>query len=276
LANTNFSAIAAGATGTVFEALNSKTGQPVAIKVIHQYLLADAEARSRFDREARLLMELNHPNIVRLLAVERISQRLAVVMERIPGSDLARYIRASGPLSARAAISVLHQLSTGLLALHLEGIAHRDVSPSNIMLTPDGHVQLIDLGLAKRFLGQTTNAMGSPSSWVTPEGNALFGTPDYVAPETIRDCTSASLPADVYGLGAVAYFILTGSPPFPTGTPLEKLFQHLSATPSNLQMLRPDLLPRMADMLQRCLAKSPEHRPTSAELLQFYAEVEQK
>ncbi|MBY0456945.1 MAG: serine/threonine protein kinase, partial [Gemmataceae bacterium] len=252
------SVIAAGASGVVFAA-TAPDGQPVAAKVIHPHLLADAESRNRFDREARLLLDLRHPNVVRVLAVERG----ALVMERVPGADLARRVRQSGPLPAAEAVGVLGQLAEGLAYLHARGIVHRDVSPSNAMLDPDGRVRLIDLGLAKRFESfSAPTPSGSPSSWVTPEGNALFGTPDCVAPETIRDCTSAGPAADVYGLGCVGVLLLTGQPPFPASTPLEALFRHLAAPPPDLSAHPPAL----TRSLLRCLAKRPEDRPTAGEL----------
>jgi serine/threonine protein kinase len=269
------SVIASGATGTVYAA-TSDAGEAVAVKAIHPHLLADADARGRFDREARLLLEVRHPNVVRVLAAERSGRRAVIVMDRVPGTDLARRVTASGPLPVAEACAVLAQAADGLAHLHARGIAHRDVSPSNLMLDDAGRVTLIDLGLAKRVgTVDNTSGSGSHSSWVTPEGNALFGTPDYVAPETVRDCTAAGPPADVYGLGAVGVFLLTGSPPFPAGGPLEKLFQHLSAPPPDLSALRPDAPPALRSALERCLAKSPEDRPPAAELAALFDHLRQ-
>ena len=140
------------------------------------------------------------------------------------------------------------------------------------MLSPDGRVRLIDFGLAKRAAHQSGGSApgGSHSSWVTPSGVTLFGTPDYVAPETIRDNAAANPAADVYGLGGVAYFLLTGSPPFPAGSPLEKLFRHLAAAPPDVGLLCPDAPPALRAAVARCLAKSPGDRPTAAELAALF------
>jgi len=264
--------IAGGATGTVYAATHAGTGGAAAVKVIHPHLLADAEARNRFDREARLLVGLDHPNVVRALAVEQVRGRSAVVMERVEGTDLGARVRGAGPMPVPAAAAVLAQMSEGLAYLHACGVAHRDVSPSNAMLSPDGRVRLIDFGLAKRAAHQSGGSApgGSPSSWVTPSGVALFGTPDYVAPEAIRDNAAASPAADVYGLGGVAYFLLTGSPPFPAGSPLEKLFRHLAAAPPDVGLRCPDAPPALRTAVARCLAKSPGDRPTAAELAALF------
>lgn len=257
--------IAAGATGTVYSAI-SESGDPAAVKVIHPHMLADADARGRFDREARLLLEVRHPNVVRVLAVGRSGGRAVIVMERVSGTDLARRVRRSGPLPLRQACAVLAQAAAGLAHLHARGIAHRDVSPSNILLDDNGRATLLDLGLAKRVEASGGSAGEvSHSSWVTPEGNALFGTPDYVAPETIRDCTAAGPPADVYGLGGVGVFLLTAAPPFPAGTPLEKLFQHLTAPPPDMG-LRAGVPDAMTELLTRCLAKHVTDRPPAEEV----------
>jgi serine/threonine protein kinase len=256
--------IAAGATGTVYAA-TSPAGGEVAVKVIHPHLLADPEARGRFDREARLLGGVAHPNVVRVVAAERAGGRAVLVLEYVAGTDLARLVRRAGPLPVAAARDVLAQAADGLAHLHARGVAHRDVAPSNVMLDAAGRVRLVDLGLAKRVgAADDPPPAGSHSSWVTPEGNVLFGTPDYVAPETVRDCVAAGPPADVYGLGAVGVFLLTGSPPFPAGTPLETLFHHLTTPPPDVAAGRPDVPPGLADLLARCLAKDPARRPPAA------------
>ncbi|MGW2571737.1 serine/threonine-protein kinase [Streptomyces sp. NPDC001537] len=253
-----------GATGTVWRARQRETagaeaavaGQPgetVAIKVLKEELASDADIVMRFLRERSVLLRLTHPNIVRVRDLVVEGDLLALVMDLVEGPDLHRYLRENGPFSPVAASLLTAQIADALAASHADGVVHRDLKPANVLLKQDGgqmHPMLTDFGIAR--------LADSPGLTRTHE---FVGTPAYVAPESAegRPQTSA---VDIYGAGILMYELVTGRPPFGGGSALEVLHQHLSAEPR-----RPSTIPDpLWTVIERCLRKNPEERPSAENL----------
>ncbi|MEU2222649.1 protein kinase [Streptomyces sp. NPDC018347] len=253
-----------GATGTVWRASQRETagaeaavpGQPgetVAIKVLKEELASDPDIVMRFLRERSVLLRLTHPNIVRVRDLVVEGDLLALVMDLVDGPDLHRYLRENGPLTPVAAALLTAQIADALAASHADGVVHRDLKPANVLLMQRGgemHPMLTDFGIAR--------LADSPGLTRTQE---FVGTPAYVAPESAegRPQTSA---VDIYGAGILLYELVTGRPPFSGGSALEVLHQHLSAEPR-----RPSTVPEpLWTVIERCLRKNPEERPSAENL----------
>ncbi|PKW08156.1 serine/threonine protein kinase [Streptomyces sp. 1222.5] len=253
-----------GATGTVWRARQRETagaeaavaGQPgetVAIKVLKEELASDPDIVMRFLRERSVLLRLTHPNIVRVRDLVVEGDLLALVMDLVDGPDLHRYLRENGPFTPVAAALMTAQIADALAASHADGVVHRDLKPANVLLQQvqgQMHPMLTDFGIAR--------LADSPGLTRTHE---FVGTPAYVAPESAegRPQTSA---VDVYGAGILLYELVTGRPPFSGGSALEVLHQHLSAEPR-----RPSTVPDpLWTVIERCLRKSPEERPSAENL----------
>ncbi|KNB49316.1 serine/threonine-protein kinase [Streptomyces caatingaensis] len=253
-----------GATGTVWRArqreaagaeaaVAGQPGETVAIKVLKEELANDADVVMRFLRERSVLLRLTHPNIVRTRDLVVEGDLLALVMDLIDGPDLHRYLRENGPFTPVAAALLTAQIADALAASHADGVVHRDLKPANVLLKDDGgrmHPMLTDFGIAR--------LADSPGLTRTHE---FVGTPAYVAPESAegRPQTSA---VDIYGAGILLYELVTGRPPFAGATALEVLHQHLSAEPR-----RPTTVPEpLWTVIERCLRKRPEERPSAENL----------
>ncbi|SDC00325.1 serine/threonine-protein kinase [Streptomyces prasinopilosus] len=256
--------IGRGATGTVWRARQRETagaeaavpgrpGETVAIKVLKEELANDADIVMRFLRERSVLLRLTHPNIVRVRDLVVEGDLLALVMDLVEGPDLHRYLRENGPFTPAAAALVTAQIADALGASHADGVVHRDLKPANVLLRQDGgalHPMLTDFGIAR--------LADSPGLTRTHE---FVGTPAYIAPESAegRPQTSA---VDIYGAGILLYELVTGRPPFSGGSALEVLHQHLSAEPR-----RPSTVPDpLWTIIERCLSKDPERRPSAENL----------
>ncbi len=149
------SQIGAGGMGEVYQARDSKLGRDVAIKVLPEAVAYDAERLSRFQREAKMLAALNHPNIATIYGLEQSGGTSYLVMELVPGETLQELIQRGGPVPADEASAIARQIAEALEAAHDRGIIHRDLKPANVKLTPDGKVKVLDFGLAKAFEGDT-------------------------------------------------------------------------------------------------------------------------
>ena len=182
-------AIGAGGMGEVYQAHDTKLGRDVAIKVLPEAFAHDAERLSRFQREAKMLASLNHPNIATIHGIEQSSGTSFLVMELVPGETLHERVRREGAVPIEEALAIAKQIAEALEAAHEKGIIHRDLKPANVKVTPEGKVKVLDFGLAKAFAGDTsTEDMGnSPtlSHAATMQG-VILGTAAYMSPEQAR------------------------------------------------------------------------------------------
>jgi TolB-like protein/Tfp pilus assembly protein PilF len=247
--------------GEVYRARDSKLGREVAVKVLPESLSRDAERLTRFEREARALASLNHPNIVTIYAVEEADGVRLLAMELVEGHTLDGEIPAGGvPLSRFFDIAM--PLADALSAAHERGIVHRDLKPSNVMLTREGRLKVLDFGLAKLVASESDpNVTDLPTESrvaLTGEGT-VFGTVAYMSPEQARGA-KVDARSDVFALGVVFYEMLTGERPFKGVTAVDIISSILRDSPSAVTEVRADLPPHVARILRRCLAKDPHDR----------------
>lgn len=239
--------IRGGGMGTVWRADDERLGRPVAVKILHGALDGDPTIRERFRREAIAASTISHPSIASVFDYVEEDDRRAIVMELVDGETLAARI-ARGPLPPAEAVHIFDQVLGALQALHDRGVLHRDVKPSNILLTPDGRVKVTDFGVAS-MAGEATLTMTG----------TFMATPQYAAPEQLRG--EASTPAtDIYQTGVALYEALAGKPPFQGETPVATAMVRLSQDPPPLP---PDGAVAAAAM--RALERDPAARFTSAQ-----------
>ena len=242
--------IATGGMGQVWEAVDSRLGRRVAIKVLKQEFSSDPEFLERFRAEARTVAMLNHPGIAAVhdygeTDMDGEGRTAYLVMELINGEPLNSVIKRTGRLSLRHALDMLEQTGRALQVAHAAGLVHRDVKPGNILITPTGQVKLTDFGIAKAV----------DAAPVTQTG-MVMGTAQYIAPEQAlgEDATAAS---DVYSLGVVGYEAVSGKRPFTGDGALTVAMKHIKETPAPLP---PDLPPNVRELIEITLVKNPGMR----------------
>lgn len=243
--------IGSGGMGTVFLAEHSILCRPVAVKVIRPELLSKSAARERFLLEARVAGSLAHPNIVAVHDAEASPEGPFLVMEYVAGTDLARTIREHGPLSVSQACDAVRQAAEGLGAAFEAGLVHRDLSPRNLIRTDDGDVKLLDFGLAILH-GPRSLSAGAAS-------DELAGSIEYMAPEQAESPGKSDIRSDIYSLGCVLWFLLTGSAPRRIRS-IQQLKAEPAALPPRLAAQRPDAPPALDAVLAKLLAPRPEDR----------------
>lgn len=237
-----------GGMGTVYECRDSALDRCVAVKVLKAEIAAEPEMKARFLREARAMARVSSPHVVAVHAVGESEGAPFIVMERLEGLDLSERLRASGPLSPVELVSVLRDAVAGVAAAAQRGIVHRDVKPANLFVV-DGRTKVTDFGLARSMDG---------SASVTQAG-LIVGTPYYMAPELGRGAP-ASIASDIYALGATAFELLTGRPPFTGATPVQVLAAHLTQPVPRVLDACPNAGPALASIIERMLAKDPVSR----------------
>jgi WD40 repeat protein len=246
--------LGAGGMGAVYKAEHRLMERVVALKVMTQALVGSEACVERFRREVKAAARLSHPNIVAAHDAEQAGDVHFLVMEYVEGIDLARWVAERGPLPVAEACAYARQCAAGLQHAHEHGMIHRDIKPHNLMRTPDGTVKVLDFGLA-RLAVEAGSAPGS----VTAQGT-LLGTVDYLAPEQADDARRADIRSDIYSLGCTLYHLLSGRPPFPKGTLVQKILAHQERQPQSLLELRPDMPPGLVRVVERMMAKLPERR----------------
>jgi serine/threonine protein kinase len=255
--------IATGGMGSVYQAVDSDTGREVALKVLSPDLASRPIMRERFRREAVHGVKLCHDNIVGIYEFGEFQGTYFLVMEFVQGANLGDYIDRRGPLAPESARQMLIQIANALHHVHMHGLIHRDIKPTNILLTrKDGQVvaKLADLGLIRETRDEDFR--------LTREGQTV-GTVDYLAPEQARDSGAADIRSDIYSLGCTLFHMLTGKPPFPDGNLTERIFKHVEVEPPDVRNFSPHVPASMAAMCRRMLAKKPADRfQTPAELLE--------
>lgn len=261
--------VGGGGMGIVFRAHDTTLDREVAVKVLSRDQSADEETLRRFRNEAQSAARLNHDNIARVFYVGEDRGVHYIVFEFIEGVNIRDLVDREGPLPLNQALSYTYQIALALDHASQRSVIHRDIKPSNVLVTPDGKAKLVDMGLAR------LNLMAQASNDLTASGVTL-GTFDYISPEQARDPRSADVRSDLYSLGCSFYFMLTGRPPFPEGTVLQKLLQHQGDAPPDPRSVRPELPPQVARVLSRLLAKNPAERyQQPLELIEDLAHVGQ-
>ncbi len=254
-------AIGAGGMGEVYRATDTKLGRDVAIKMLPASVAQDPERLARFEREARSLAALNHPNIVTIYAVEEDGASRFLAMELVEGETLDTLI-ASGSLPLSRFFEIAVPLADALSAAHERGIVHRDLKPGNVMVTREGRVKVLDFGLAKLEAADSnpdlTNTPTESRADLTSEGQ-VFGTIAYMSPEQTRG-GKVDARSDVFSLGVVFYQMLTGERPFHGASAADMITSILRDTPASVAERRADLPPHLARILRRCLEKDPRDR----------------
>jgi DNA-binding beta-propeller fold protein YncE len=242
-----------GGMGVVYRAIHLALGRTVALKVIAPNLIEDGPTRRRFLRESRTAASIDHPNVIPVYYTGEEDGIAYIAMRYVPGDDLRRLVRDANGLEPRRAARIVFQVGAALDAAHAAGLVHRDVKPANVLIGPQDHVYLSDFGLSKHALsdgGETVSGR-----WV--------GTLDYVAPEQIRG-ERPDARADVYALGCVLYFALTGSAPFPHEGEEARMWAHLSEPPPAPSARVDGLTHELDDVVARGMAKRPGDRYPSA------------
>ena len=258
--------LGAGGMGDVYRALDPRLGREVAIKVIRSDSEPDADRRRRFEDEARAAGALNHPNVLSVFDVGLAQGQPYVVFELLEGETLADRLER-GPLPARRAIDSAVQVCQGLAAAHAKGIVHRDLKPANLFLGRDGHVKILDFGLAKLTRDEENAFTDGEASTGTQPG-FILGTLAYLSPEQARG-EGADPRSDVFALGATLYEMLSGRPAFRRATPAETLSAILTHDPEALTASKESLPAGLETIVRRCLEKDPEQRFQSARDLGF-------
>ena len=251
--------------GEVYRATDSNLGRDVSIKVLPEALAQDPERLARFEREARTLASLNHPNIAIVHGLERSQGTIALVMELVEGTTLADRI-AIGAIPVADALPIARQIAEALEAAHEQGIVHRDLKPANIKLRPDGTVKVLDFGLAKAIEARPESARGSAALSLSPtittpamtQMGVILGTAAYMSPEQARG-GQADRRADVWAFGCVVYEMLTGHAVFDGKTVSDVLAGVLRVDPEWTQLPRA-IHPRVRTMIERSLARDVRNR----------------
>jgi Tol biopolymer transport system component/predicted Ser/Thr protein kinase len=253
--------IGAGGMGEVWSAVDTTLDREVAIKVLPEQWAGDTERLQRFEREAKVVAGLNHPNIVTLHSVQQTEGMHFITMELVHGKPLSKVIPRKG-MDLAELLEVALPLTSAVAAAHEKGVAHRDLKPANVMIGDDGRVKVLDFGLAK-----TGDAGGEPSTQmptrtVTSDGRIL-GTAAYMSPEQAEG-KPLDRRTDVFSLGIVLYEMAAGRRPFDGETPMSVVTSIMRDEPSSILELNPGLPRHFSRILKRCLAKEPHRRYSSA------------
>ena len=258
------SPLGAGGMGEVYLARDTRLDRSVAVKILPSHLSKDPEAKQRFDREARTISSLNHPNICTLHDVGHQDGIDYLVMEHLEGQTLAERL-SKGPLPLDQVLKYGAEICDGLERAHRSGVVHRDVKPGNIMLTKTG-AKLMDFGLAKQAVASATAASGLTATAKTPQGSqpltaqgTVVGTFQYMSPEQIEG-KEADARSDIFALGAVLYEMVTGKRAFEGKTPASAMAAVLEREPTPISSVQPMIPPALERLVKICLSKDPDDR----------------
>jgi eukaryotic-like serine/threonine-protein kinase len=257
--------IGRGGMGTVYLARDSRSDLMVALKVLPPKRAREEERLlTRFRREMDMCRRVAHPHIAWTCDVGVCQGVYYIALEYIPGKNLFQLVTELGPLDVPRAARLFGEVAAALDHAHTQGLIHRDLKPSNIMITPHDHAKLLDLGLAL-----VQGEAPCEREVIGGEGYVV-GTMDYIAPEQAENAAKVDPRSDIYSLGCTLYFAVTGQPPFPGGTPLDKIQRHRNDEPIAIPQLNASVPPGFIGLIRKMMAKNPDHRFTTA------AEVREK
>lgn len=245
--------LARSGMASIFKATDTRSGQAVALKVPHMQYESDIAFYQRFEREEKIGQKLEHPNIVRVLRPEHKS-RMYLVMEYAEGRSLRAIMGARKRLPTAEALDIARQVCRALVYMHQHGIIHRDLKPENLLLTEDGHVKLLDFGIA----------MDEAARRLTWAGlSATIGTPDYMAPEQVRG-RRGDARTDVYALGTLLYEMITGDLPHKGANAHAIMRAKMDEDPRPPSEVLPDIDSKIEEIILRAIDRSPRERYASA------------
>ncbi|WP_068139526.1 serine/threonine-protein kinase [Roseimaritima ulvae] len=245
--------IGQGGMGQVFKAVHKVMGRESAVKVLPAER-STQESRESFLREIRLQAGLDCPYLVRAFDAGEDGGVHYLVTEYVPGTDLRRLVRRRGPLPMDQAASVIMQAALGLDYAHRLGLVHRDVKPGNILVTPEGHAKVSDVGLAAWSMGLDDD----------PRAGKIVGTVDYISPEQIRSPLHIGPESDIYSLGCTMYYALCGKVPYPGGDSVSKCRRHCEETPWHPRKFVPELDEELVEIIADMMEKDPARRIATA------------
>jgi Tol biopolymer transport system component len=257
-------AIGEGGMGEVYRAHDSRLERDVAIKIIPESLARDPDRVARFEREAKAVAALSHPNVLAVFDTGTVDGTLFVVMELLEGGTLRARLDEGG-LPVRKAIEIAAAIARGLAAAHDRGLVHRDLKPENVFLTADGQVKILDFGLARP--GAPTSHASETRAAITDAGTVV-GTVGYMAPEQVRGHV-VDARADLFALGAVLYEMIAGRRAFQHDTAAETMTAILKEDPPELSTSRPQITPALESIVRHCLEKNPAERFQTARDVAF-------
>ena len=259
--------------GEVYQATDSKLGRSVAIKLLPEAFTHDHDRAARFEREARVLASLNHPNIAAIYGIEESGGRKFLVMELVPGETLAEKIKR-GAIPIDEALGIAREIAEGLEAAHERAIIHRDLKPANVKIAPDGKVKILDFGLAKAYELDTVNAnlSNSPTlSIAATKAGMILGTAAYMSPEQAVG-KPADKRSDLWAFGVVLMYMLTGQPVF-TGETVSHVLASVIKSEPDWETLPANTPPSIRKLLRSCLQKDRKRRFDSAAVARLEIEA---
>jgi serine/threonine protein kinase len=261
--------IASGSMSSVYEAEHILLRKKFALKVLPKALVDEASFLERFYREARAVVRLDHPNIIRGFDVGQEGDYHYFVMEYLDGLSFQDLIEKSGPVSPDLAAGMIKQAAFGLEHAHQAGMIHRDIKPANLLLAEEGVVKVLDLGLVR----SSRQEIDGEAGLTRIHDERMLGTVDYLSPEQAIDSHTVDIRSDIYSLGCTFYFLLAGDPPFAKGTLTERLLAHQTRSAIPISVIRPDVPASLGRILSKMLEKRPGARyQTPAEVAQTLEE----
>src|SRR5215831_9151561 len=256
--------IGVGGMGEVYRARDSKLQRDVAVKVLPAPIAKDREYLARFEREALAVAALTHPNILSIFDFGTHGGISYAVTELLEGQTLRARL-TEGPIPQAQALGYALQIARGIAAAHRKGVVHRDLKPENLFLLSDGHLKILDFGLAKRSGVASEGEWGSvPAVSDLTEPGTVMGTAGYMAPEQVRGYT-VDHRADIFAFGTILYELLSGRRAFKKDTPADTMAAILNETPPDVSESGRKINPALASIVRRCLEKAPHERYQSAE-----------
>ena len=244
--------IGRGGMGGVFRAVDERLNRVVALKVLAPSSARDPAAVERFRNEGQAAARLDHENIARVYYIGDDHGVPFIAFEFVRGMNVRDVILQKGMLSPEEAVNYTLQIAQALRHTSAARVVHRDIKPSNIIITPSGHAKLVDLGLARQEHSEPTRELTTPGT--------TLGTFDYIAPEQARDPRCVDVRTDIYSLGCTLYHMLTGQPPFPQGTIIQKVVDHHLDAPPDPAVRNPLVPPRLSEIVRTMMASSPDDR----------------